>query len=82
MIADVDDDGSGEIDYEEFKLMMKKQMRGSQITGRKSLSQVCKVLRLKNEGGVDLRTFKYASSKIGVDMNADEGTVHFKLLND
>ena len=73
MIADVDDDGSGEIDFDEFKLMMKKQMRGSQITGRKQLDQVCKVLRLNNEGGVDLTTFERACNQIGIDMDADEG---------
>ena len=40
MLDDVDDDGSGEIDFDEFTLMMTKKMNGSKITEPKSIQRV------------------------------------------
>ena len=40
MLDDVDDDGSGEIDFDEFSLMMTKKMNGSKITEPKSIQRV------------------------------------------
>ena len=80
MIAEVDDDGSGEIDFEEFKLMMKKQINGTKITNRKSIEIVFKVLSLK-DGGIDLATFQHALHQIGLEVDNEEVKSMFSVIN-
>ena len=80
MIADVDDDGSGEIDFEEFKLMMKKRINGTKITNQKSIEIAFRVLSLK-DGGIDFATFQKAVHQMGLDVGSDEIKSMFGVIN-
>merc|ERR1719230_2100879 len=72
MFADVDTDGSGEINFVEFLEMMAKKMEGVDMDSEQALRDVFQLFDDDGSGTIDLKEFKHLLTTLGDDLSLEE----------
>ncbi len=70
LIAEIDQDGNGEIDFDEFLVLMSKKMKGSDIQ-EKSL-EAFKIFDRKNKGMIHINEIRNILQNMGEKIPASE----------
>merc|ERR1712150_408149 len=67
MISEVDDDGSGEIDFEEFTQMMQKKLKSSQ--NDEQIEEAFHIFDLDGDGFLDAKEINNIMENLGLNLN-------------
>ena len=81
MIADIDDNGDGEIDFEEFVTLMEKQTQVVEETDEELVLRAFKSFDKDNDGKITNYEFKYILTQMGKKFSEDEVNQLFKECN-
>ena len=72
MIADIDDNGDGELDFEEFVTLMEKQINYVEETDEELVLRAFKSFDKDNDGKITNYEFKYILTQMGDKFSEDE----------
>ena len=78
MIADIDDNGDGELDFEEFVTLMEKQTNYVEETDEELVLRAFKSFDKDHDGKITMYEFRYILSQLGDMFTEEECDTLFK----